>query len=80
MTHGNVGLTQFGYRFSLDVQPLLFVILATVFERGMSPLGVGGLGGVGGDLCLRDLGDLDRLRRLLALRLDDDRDLGGHAR
>ena len=38
MTHGNVGLTQFGYRFSLDVQPLLFVILATVFARGMSRL------------------------------------------
>jgi hypothetical protein len=36
LTHGNVGITQFGYRFSLDVQPLLFVILATVFERGMS--------------------------------------------
>ena len=36
VTHGNVGFTQFGYRFSLDVQPLLFVILATVFERGMS--------------------------------------------
>lgn len=36
VTHGNVGLTQFGYRFSLDVQPLLLVILATVFERGMS--------------------------------------------
>jgi hypothetical protein len=38
ITHGNVGLTQFGYRFSLDVQPLLFVILATVFERGISRL------------------------------------------
>jgi hypothetical protein len=38
VTHGNVGLTQFGYRFSLDVQPLLFVILATVFARGMSRL------------------------------------------
>lgn len=38
ITHGNVGLSQFGYRFSLDVQPLLFVILATVFERGMSRL------------------------------------------
>jgi hypothetical protein len=36
VTHGNVGISQFGYRFSLDVQPLLFVILATVFERGMS--------------------------------------------
>ncbi len=36
VTHGNVGLTQFGYRFSLDVQPLLFVILAAVFERGTS--------------------------------------------
>ena len=39
ITHGNVGLAQFGYRFSLDVQPFLFVILATVFERGMSRLG-----------------------------------------
>jgi hypothetical protein len=37
-THGNVGLAQFGYRFSLDVQVFLFVILATVFERGMSRL------------------------------------------
>lgn len=36
VTHGNVGLTQFGYRFSLDVQPLLWVALATVFEHGMS--------------------------------------------
>lgn len=36
VAHGNVGLTQFGYRFSLDVQPLLWVALATVFERGMS--------------------------------------------
>jgi hypothetical protein len=38
VTHGNVGFTQFGYRFSLDIQPLLFVILATVFGRGMSRL------------------------------------------
>ena len=38
VTHGNVGFTQFGYRFSLDVQPLLFVVLATVYERGMSRL------------------------------------------
>jgi hypothetical protein len=30
VTHGNVGFTQFGYRFSLDFQVLLFVILATV--------------------------------------------------
>ena len=36
ITHGNVGVTQFGYRFSLDVQPLLWVMLATVFERGVS--------------------------------------------
>lgn len=36
VTHGNVGVTQFGYRFSLDVQPLLWVMLATVFERGVS--------------------------------------------
>lgn len=38
VTHGNVGISQFGYRFSLDVQPLLFVVLATVFERGVSRL------------------------------------------
>lgn len=38
VTHGNVGLSQFGYRFSLDVQVFLFVILATVLERGMSRL------------------------------------------
>jgi hypothetical protein len=38
VTHGNVGISQFGYRFSLDVQPMMFVILATVFERGMSRL------------------------------------------
>jgi hypothetical protein len=36
VTHGNIGISQFGYRFSLDVQPLLFVVLATAFERGMS--------------------------------------------
>ncbi len=36
ITHGNVGITQFGYRFSLDVQPLLFVILASAFRGGMS--------------------------------------------
>ncbi len=40
VTHGNVGITQFGYRFSLDFQPLLFLVLATVFERGMSRLAV----------------------------------------
>ena len=40
VTHGNVGITQFGYRFSLDFQPLLFVVLATVFERGLSRLAV----------------------------------------
>ena len=34
ITHGNVGITQFGYRFSLDFQLLLFVILATVIARG----------------------------------------------
>ncbi|HWP63496.1 MAG TPA: hypothetical protein VNO86_08510 [Candidatus Binatia bacterium] len=38
VTHGNVGITQFGYRFSLDVQPLLFVILASAFRDGMSKL------------------------------------------
>ncbi len=29
LTHGNVGFTQFGYRFSLDFQVLLFVVLAS---------------------------------------------------
>jgi hypothetical protein len=38
VTHGNVGITQFGYRFSLDVQPLLFVVLASAFRGGMSRL------------------------------------------
>ncbi len=41
VTHGNVGITQFGYRFSLDFQVLLFVILATVVAaRGWSRLSV----------------------------------------
>jgi hypothetical protein len=34
ITHGNVGISQFGYRFSLDFQVLLFVILATAFAGG----------------------------------------------
>jgi hypothetical protein len=38
VTHGNVGITQFGYRFSLDFQLLLFVILASVVARGWSRL------------------------------------------
>jgi hypothetical protein len=38
ITHGNVGITQFGYRFSLDFQVLLFVILATVVARGWTRL------------------------------------------
>lgn len=38
ITHGNVGITQFGYRFSLDFQLLLFVILATVIASGWSRL------------------------------------------
>jgi hypothetical protein len=39
LTHGNVGITQFGYRFSLDFQVLLFVVLATVVAaRGWSRL------------------------------------------
>jgi hypothetical protein len=38
ITHGNVGISQFGYRFSLDFQPLLFVVLAATFARGMSRL------------------------------------------
>ena len=38
ITHGNVGITQFGYRFSLDFQLLLFAILATVVARGWTGL------------------------------------------
>jgi hypothetical protein len=38
ITHGNVGFTQFGYRFSLDFQLLLFAILATVVARGWTRL------------------------------------------
>jgi hypothetical protein len=38
VTHGNVGITQFGYRFSLDFQLLLFTILATVVARGWTGL------------------------------------------
>jgi hypothetical protein len=38
VTHGNVGIAQFGYRFSLDVQPFLFIVLATGFAAGMSRL------------------------------------------
>lgn len=40
VTHGNIGFTQFGYRFSLDFQPLMFVVLAAVFRRGMPRLAV----------------------------------------
>ena len=40
LTHGNVGVSQFGYRFSLDFQVLLFVILATVIARGWTRLQV----------------------------------------
>ena len=40
ITHGNIGFTQFGYRFSLDFQPLLFVVLAGVFARGMPRLAI----------------------------------------
>jgi hypothetical protein len=38
LMHGNVGISQFGYRFSLDFQVPLFVILATVLARGWSRL------------------------------------------
>ncbi len=40
ITHGNIGFTQFGYRFSLDFQPLLFVVLAVVFRNGMSRIAI----------------------------------------
>ena len=31
VTHGNVGIAQWGYRFSLDVQVPLFALLALAF-------------------------------------------------
>jgi hypothetical protein len=36
ITHGNVGEAQFGYRFSLDVAPILFLLLGIVFRRQIS--------------------------------------------
>ncbi len=36
VTHGNVGIAQWGYRFSLDVQVLLFAILALALAPGWS--------------------------------------------
>jgi hypothetical protein len=40
VTHGNVGIAQWGYRFSLDVQVPLFAILALAFARRTSRLAV----------------------------------------
>ena len=65
ITHGNVGITQFGYRFSLDFQLLLFVILATVVARGWTRLHGRGRRRVDRLLRLRGVGDLDRLRGVL---------------
>jgi len=36
VTHGNVGETQFGYRFSLDVAPILWVMLGMLFVHRIS--------------------------------------------
>jgi hypothetical protein len=36
VTHGSVGFTQFGYRFSLDVAPILWLMLGWVFRDGVS--------------------------------------------
>ncbi|MFI5254593.1 MAG: hypothetical protein ACHQ15_03970, partial [Candidatus Limnocylindrales bacterium] len=36
VTHGNVGEAQFGYRFSLDVAPILFLLLGLVFRESIS--------------------------------------------
>jgi len=36
VTHGNVGEAQFGYRFSLDVAPILWLMLGYVFRQGIS--------------------------------------------
>ncbi|MEO6349168.1 MAG: hypothetical protein ABIP53_00785 [Candidatus Limnocylindrales bacterium] len=36
VTHGTVGQAQFGYRFSLDFAPILWLMLGLVFTNGMS--------------------------------------------
>lgn len=36
VTHGAAGFAQFGYRFIIDVLPLMLLLLAWVFRRGMS--------------------------------------------
>lgn len=36
VTHGSVGFAQFGYRFILDVAPILWLLLGWVFRKGMS--------------------------------------------
>jgi hypothetical protein len=36
VTHGTVGQAQFGYRFSLDVAPILWLMLGLVFAGGIS--------------------------------------------
>lgn len=45
VTHGNIGITQWGYRFSLDVQVPMFAVLALVFagrrRRDWRPIGAG---------------------------------------
>ncbi len=45
VTHGNVGIAQWGYRFSLDVQVPLFAVLALVFagrtRRDWPPIAAG---------------------------------------
>jgi len=45
VTHGNVGITQWGYRFSLDVQVPLFAVLTLAFagrtQRNWRPIAAG---------------------------------------
>lgn len=36
VAHGNVGETQFGYRFSLDLAPILWLMLGYAFRRSVS--------------------------------------------
>jgi hypothetical protein len=36
VTHGTVGQAQFGYRFSLDVAPILWLMLGFVFRAGIT--------------------------------------------
>ncbi|MFQ5879227.1 MAG: hypothetical protein ACE5IZ_03495 [Dehalococcoidia bacterium] len=41
VTHGTTGWGQFGYRFSLDMLPLLAILVAAGMRQSLSPLAIG---------------------------------------